>query len=113
DLKGGLIHFALTTQTADLAAGVARSQPAADAPAGVGRLEVNIDKKSKADVLPSRRIYFLAVNHAVPELGGANGLEVRKLLAHGIQRDAILTECFRAGFAEYHKPLTGPFPPGT
>jgi peptide/nickel transport system substrate-binding protein len=61
----------------------------------------------------SRRIYFLAVNHAVPALGGAGGTDLRRLLAHAIQRDAILNECFRAGYRDFHQALNGPFPPDT
>jgi ABC-type transport system substrate-binding protein len=60
-----------------------------------------------------RRVYFLAVNHLSPKLGGEAGKNLRRFLGHAIQRDTILTAVFRAGFEKHHQPLTGPFPPDT
>lgn len=59
--------------------------------------------------LPTRRIWMLAVNHRQPELGGEVGKNLRRAIAHAIDRDEIL-KTFRAGTLN-HRPLTGPFPP--
>ena len=59
--------------------------------------------------LPNRRIYFLAVNHSNPLLGG--NLTLRRAIAHAIDREAILNECFRAELSPApHRPLNGPYP---
>ena len=73
---------------------------------------MNIESGGRVDTLFGRRICFLAVNHNNPKLG-ERGLGLRRFLAHAIQRDTILTTCFRAGFAEHHQPLNGPFPSNT
>jgi ABC-type oligopeptide transport system substrate-binding subunit len=58
--------------------------------------------------LPNRRIYFLAVNHRRTELQNNN---LRRALAHAINREAILDDCFRAGLASRpHRALNGPYP---
>ena len=102
----------LTRATADLAS--FRSAPAAAAPdgsRGLGRLEVSMGA-GRVDTLPSRRVYYLAVNHRDPLLGGSpEAANLRRLIAHAIPRDAILTSCFRAGFPDHHHALDGPFPP--
>ncbi|HEX4588377.1 MAG TPA: ABC transporter substrate-binding protein [Gemmataceae bacterium] len=111
DFKSKLFHFALTTHTGQLAALKPPPQPVGGQ---VGKLEVNIGNLGHVDTVFSRRIYLLAVNHQSAKLGeGEKGRELRKFLAHAIQRDAILTACFRAGFGEHHQPLTGPFLPNT
>src|SRR5262249_52364449 len=57
---------------------------------------------------PNRRIYFLAVNHLKPALKNEN---VRRALAHAINREKILDECFRGDLGkETHHSLNGPFP---
>jgi peptide/nickel transport system substrate-binding protein len=82
--------------------------------------------------LEDRRVYFLAVNHRLPELANVN---VRRALALGIDREAILTAHFRGGHAgrqalgalgaalalaasdvpdghrDFHRALNGPYPP--
>lgn len=113
DVRGGLVHFVLTNHTGELATLKPDAKPADQGPRQTGKLEVNIGTTGRVDTLSSRRIYFLAINHKVPFLGGKAGLELRRILAHGIQRDAILDACFRAGFAEHHQPLNGPFLPGS
>lgn len=110
DFKGGLFHFALTSYTGELAV-LKPAKPAGDEARQTGKLEVIIGNAGRVDTLASRRIYFLAINHKVPTLGGDRGRDLRRMLAFSIQRDAILTACFRAGFAEHHQPLNGPFPP--
>jgi peptide/nickel transport system substrate-binding protein len=57
--------------------------------------------------LPNRRVYFLAVNHREPSL---KDLNVRRALAHAINREEILNKYFRDGNKDWHKALTGPFP---
>ncbi|HLJ95147.1 MAG TPA: ABC transporter substrate-binding protein, partial [Gemmataceae bacterium] len=58
--------------------------------------------------LPNRRIYFLAVNHRRPPLDNE---PLRRALAHAINRETILNECFRAGRTPPpHQPLNGPYP---
>jgi len=71
--------------------------------------------------LKSRRVTFLAVNHRVPALADQN---LRRALAHAINRERILNDRFR-GIAvdihgwtitprllhpEFHQALNGPFP---
>jgi peptide/nickel transport system substrate-binding protein len=112
DFKGGLFHFALTSHTGELAT-LKPAKPAGDEARQTGKLEVIIGNAGRVDTLASRRIYFLAVNHKVPTLGGERARDLRRMLAYSIQRDAILTACFRAGFGEHHQPLNGPFPPNT
>jgi peptide/nickel transport system substrate-binding protein len=60
--------------------------------------------------LPSRRVYFLAVNHRRPEL---RSLDLRKAVAFSLDRDKILTDHFRDGHKELHRWLNGPFPRGS
>ncbi len=113
DFKGGLIHFAVTNHTGELAVLKPAAKPAADEPRQAGKLEVNIGASGRVDTLFGRRVYFLAINHQVQALGGDKGRDLRRFLAHAIQRDAILTTIFRAGFEKHHQPLSGPFPPDT
>ena len=65
-------------------------------------------------VLPpqaNRRIYFLAVNYRRSAL---ENQDVRKALAHAIDREKILDDVFRAGLGKsVHKVLDGPYPPGS
>jgi ABC-type transport system substrate-binding protein len=102
----------LTSYTGELASQSGSPPDAAGPRPEGGRLVVHFGN-AHVDALPTRRVYFLAVNHAYTPLGGADGPELRRLIAHAIQRDAILNACFRAGFTDYHRPLDGPFPPGT
>jgi peptide/nickel transport system substrate-binding protein len=60
---------------------------------------------------PTRRIYFLAVNHRRTTL---QNQELRKALAHAIDRDAVLDGVFRPNLGpNVHRALNGPFPPGS
>jgi peptide/nickel transport system substrate-binding protein len=75
----------------------------------------DLDSAGLSDVefrsMPNRRIYFLAVNHHRPPL---DNKELRRALAHAINREAILNDCFRAGLASPpHRALNGPYPPGS
>ncbi|HEV3261543.1 MAG TPA: ABC transporter substrate-binding protein, partial [Gemmataceae bacterium] len=61
--------------------------------------------------LPNRRIWFLAVNNRQREL---QNQELRKALAHAIDREKILNEVFRADLGPaVHKALNGPYPAGS
>ncbi len=62
-----------------------------------------------AHSVPSRRVYFLALNHRVPALANQ---DLRRALAHAIQRDKILDDYFRGPDvpARLFQPLNGPFP---
>jgi peptide/nickel transport system substrate-binding protein len=64
----------------------------------------------KGQTLQNQRVYFLAVNHRRPQL---QNQALRRALAHGIDREALLTKCFRAGVATRHRVLNGPFPGGS
>ena len=56
-----------------------------------------------------RRMQILAINHRRP---GLQGPDVRRGLLHAVDRERILNDIFRrANQPEFHKALTGPFPP--
>jgi ABC-type transport system substrate-binding protein len=113
DFKAGKVHLVLTRATHDLASLRSASAAAPVEGRAIGRLEVTMGA-GRVDTLPSRRIWYLAVNHRDPLLGGSKeAADLRRLIAHAIPRDTILTSSFRAGFPDHHQPLDGPFPPGT
>jgi ABC-type transport system substrate-binding protein len=59
----------------------------------------------------NRRVYFLAVNHRLFNL---QNVDLRKAIAHAINRDKILDDVFRGELGrDVHKPLTGPYPAGS
>jgi ABC-type transport system substrate-binding protein len=63
--------------------------------------------------LPSRRVYFLAVNHRRLEL---QNQELRRAIGLAIDRERILDVCFRApvdSLKKPHRPANGPFPAGS
>lgn len=62
-------------------------------------------------VLPSRRIYFLAINHRQPALQNEN---LRRALSASLDRETILNQFFRdtdAPGPKLHRALNGPYPP--
>jgi hypothetical protein len=65
--------------------------------------------------LPSRRVWFLAVNHRQQKLQNDN---LRRAIAHAIQREKILDDCFRDTYRtdkgqRVHAALNGPYPAGS
>ena len=58
----------------------------------------------------NRRVHILAVNLTRPYL---QGKAIRQGLSMAIDRDDVLREVFRAGKPDFHKPMTGPFPPNS
>jgi ABC-type transport system substrate-binding protein len=68
---------------------------------GAGALTVS-------EPMPNRRIYFLAVNHQRPALKNEN---LRRALAHAVNREKILDDCFRGDLGKkVHHALNGPYP---
>lgn len=68
---------------------------------------------------PTRRVYFLAVNNGVSML---DRKDVRKAIAHAINREKLLDDCFREKVAagmgptlgrRLHAALNGPYPAGS
>ncbi|MGL6094978.1 MAG: ABC transporter substrate-binding protein, partial [Fimbriiglobus sp.] len=82
--------------------------PTADLPKFTASNGLN-GKVRVATAATNRRIHILAVNHRRP---GLHSADLRRGLTHAIDREQILTDVFRAGLSDFHKPLTGPFPPG-
>ncbi|MBA4064511.1 MAG: hypothetical protein C0501_12510 [Isosphaera sp.] len=58
----------------------------------------------------NRRVHVLAVNLRRPDL---QNKALRQGLSMAIDRKGILDAVFRAGKDEYHKPMTGPYPPNS
>ncbi len=58
----------------------------------------------------NRRVHILAVNLARPHL---QSKAIRQGISMAIDREEILREVFRAGKPDYHKQMTGPYPPNS
>jgi ABC-type oligopeptide transport system substrate-binding subunit len=63
--------------------------------------------------LNTRRIWMIAVNHRLPNLGKSeSAVHLRQALSYGIDRASILNAVFKAG-TQNHREMNGPFPPDT
>ncbi len=58
----------------------------------------------------NRRIHLLAFNLRDPRVRSA---DLRRAILHAVDREKVLTDVYRAGKPEFHKPLAGPFPVGS
>jgi ABC-type transport system substrate-binding protein len=58
--------------------------------------------------VPSRRIQVLAVNHRHK----LQSQELRQAVSAAIDREQVLNEVYRAGTSEFHRTMSGPYPPG-
>lgn len=64
-------------------------------------------------IVPSRRIYFLAINPLKNAFAGDSGRAMRRAVGFGIRREVILDEVWRVADPRTHHALTGPFPAGS
>jgi ABC-type oligopeptide transport system substrate-binding subunit len=70
---------------------------------------------------PTRRVYFLAINNKIPPLDLPPEKAIRRALAHAINREKLLDECFRQKadpmlkpiLSRLHAALNGPYPAGS
>lgn len=75
--------------------------------------DANSPLKNKVDVVNAminRRVHILAVNLRRPYL---QSKQLRQGISLSIDREDVLRKVFRAQKPEFHKPMTGPFPPGS
>jgi len=104
DLRAGFADLALEERTQPLVSAGPQNGP-------VLRLDPGPD--ARVVTLPSRRIYYLAINPIKVALGGDAGRSLRRAVAFAINREAILNAVWRVAGRPDHRPLTGPFSPGT
>ncbi|MGL6075504.1 MAG: ABC transporter substrate-binding protein [Fimbriiglobus sp.] len=96
DMSADRVHLLLDVPTRDLAKYQANN---------------NLNGKVRTvTVADPHRTYQLAINHRRP---GLQSTDLRKGLLHAIDRERVLTDVFRSSTKEFHKAMTGPFPPGS
>jgi len=61
----------------------------------------------------NRRVHILAVNLQRPYFQGAAGKALRQGISLAIDREEVLRDVFRAGNPNFHKAMTGPYPPNS
>jgi ABC-type oligopeptide transport system substrate-binding subunit len=95
--RAGKLHVLTDIPTGDI--------PKFDGPDGglAGRVQV-----VKAAV--NRRVHVLAVNLTRPHL---QSKALRQTISMAIDREKILNEVFRSGKQEFHRAMTGPYPPNS
>jgi ABC-type oligopeptide transport system substrate-binding subunit len=106
------IRFYAYPEQADLAAEFASGQ--IDLALDLSARQVGLLKQAGLTIvglprtLPNLRVYFLAVNHRKPSL---NNPDLRRALAHAINREKLLDDHFRGGLKrELHPALNSPYP---
>lgn len=107
DFRRGLVDVVLVERTAALLS----TAPAAGET--VARLESGLGLDARVVTRPSRRIAYLSINPLKQALGGDAGRGVRRAIALGIDREAILNSQYRIEGQKPHAALTGPFPAGS
>jgi len=83
--------------------------PTADIPKYAGQGKIG-DRVNVVTASTNRRVHILAINLQRSYL---QSKPLRQGISMAIDRDDILREVFRAGHPEYHKAMTGPYPPGS
>ena len=96
EIKNDRMHILPDVPTADI-------PKYTDPAAGLSRMQV-------VTATTNRRIYMLAINHRRPVM---QNRDLRRGLSMAIDRDTILQDVYRANRIEYHKPMTGPYPPNS
>jgi ABC-type transport system substrate-binding protein len=77
---------------------------------GAEKLEALRSSTKVVGPLPTRRIYFLAINHRQPIFQGDKGTAIRRAIAYAIPRLEILAKGLGL---PGDQPLNGPYPPGS
>lgn len=80
-------------------------------PGAAAKPEENFALDARIETRPTRRIYYLGFNTLkITTLGGDGGVKLRRAIALGVNREAILDALWRQRGQSTHKALTGPFP---
>lgn len=84
--------------------------PTADIDRYVGTASPTADKVQVVTATTNRRVHILAVNLDRPTL---QSKALRQGISMAIDREEILRDVFRAGRPDFHKAMTGPYPPNS